>query len=118
MDRISKFALVLLNSENFLTNIVEKPSSDKINAYKDQSGKLRVSMNIFKLSGKAIYPFLRDCPIHPERNEKELPTAVLNMSNSTPRAMKGIPFNEHVPDLTTREDISVLKKYIKEHYKT
>lgn len=118
MERISRFALVLLDAENYLRDIVEKPSADKIDSYKDQFGKYRVSMNIFKLYGKDIYPFLRDCPVHLERNEKELPTAVLNMCQSSLKAMKGIPFSEHVPDLTSKEDISVLKSYIQDHFKS
>jgi len=118
MERISRFALVLLDSENYLVDIVEKPSADKISSYKDQFGKFRVSMNIFKLSGKAIYPFLKNCPVHPERNEKELPTAILNMCHSTPKAIKGLLFNQHVPDLTSKEDILVLKKYIQDHFKS
>lgn len=117
MERISRFALVLIDHENYLLDIVEKPSSDKISDFKDKSGKFRVSMNIFKLSGKNIYPFLKNCPIHPERNEKELPTAILNMCNSIPNAMKGYLLSEHVPDLTSKEDISVLKKYIEDHFK-
>ena len=117
MERIARFALVLLDSENYLKDIVEKPSAEKIDSYKDQFGKFRVSMNIFKLRGKDICVFLQDCPIHTERNEKELPTAILNMCRSIPKVMKGIPFSEHVPDLTSKEDIAVLKKYIQDHYK-
>ena len=116
MERISRFALVLLDSDNYLVNIVEKPSDDKINLYKDKFGKFRVSMNIFKLYGKDIYPFLKNCPIHPERNEKELPAAILNMCNAIPKSLKGYLLREHVPDLTSKEDISVLKKYIEDHY--
>lgn len=117
MERISRFALVLLDSENYLEDIIEKPTADKIDSYKDSFGKFRVSMNIFKLSGKMIYPYLKNCPIHPERHEKELPTAILNMCHSFPKAMKGYLFNEHVPDLTSKEDIEVLKTYIKKHFK-
>ena len=117
MERISRFALVLLDSENYLKDIIEKPSENKINSYKDSFGKFRVSMNIFNLCGNMIYPFLKECPIHPVRNEKELPTAILNMCHSLPKAMKGYFFNEHVPDLTSKEDIEVLKSYIKKHFK-
>jgi NDP-sugar pyrophosphorylase family protein len=117
MERISRFALVLLNFENYLVDIIEKPSADKIDSYKDSFGKFRVSMNIFKLSGNMIYPFLKECPIHPVRNEKELPTAILNMCHSFPKTMKGYLFKEHVPDLTSKEDIEVLKTYIEKHFK-
>jgi glucose-1-phosphate adenylyltransferase len=116
MERISRFALVLMDSENYLADIIEKPSEEKIENYRDSEGKFRVSMNIFKLNGKEIFPFLKNCPIHPERNERELPTAILNMCNTIPKAMRGILFNEHVPDLTSKEDIQILKKYIKDHF--
>jgi glucose-1-phosphate adenylyltransferase len=117
-ERISKFALVLLNKENYVMDIVEKPALENVSQFKDSEGKLRVSMNIFKLSGSEIYPFLKRCPIHPERKEKELPTAILNLCHSVPKAMRGIPFTEHVPDLTSKEDIAVMKSYIETHYKT
>jgi len=108
---------VSLDSENYLKDIIEKPSEDKIYSYKDSFGKFRVSMNIFNLCGNMIYPYLKECPIHPVRNEKELPTAILNMCHSFPKAMKGYFFNEHVPDLTSKEDIEVLKSYIEKHFK-
>ena len=116
MERISRFALVLLDAENYVSNIIEKPSEDKVEGYRDIHGKFRVSMNIFKLNGSEIHPFLLHCPIHLERNEKELPLAILNMCKNNPKALKGIPFNEHVPDLTSKEDIEILKKYIEVHF--
>ncbi len=116
MERISRFALVLLNSENYLVNIIEKPSEEKIEKYRDVRGKYRISMNIFKLNGNDVYPFIKYCPKHLERDEKELPTAILNMCKVLPKAMRGIPFCEHVPDLTSKEDIEILKKYIDDHF--
>jgi len=76
-----------------------------------------VSMNIFKLYGKDIYSFLKNCPVNLERDEKELPTAVLNFCKAKPKSVKGLMFNEHVPDLTSKEDIAIFKKYIEERYK-
>jgi len=116
MERIARFALVLLDTENFVTDIIEKPSEDKVEGYRDIHGKFRVSMNIFKLNGNEIYPYLLHCPVHPERDEKELPLAILNMCKNNPKALKGIPFKEHVPDLTSKEDIEILKKYIEDHF--
>ena len=116
MDRISRFALAVLDAENYLIDIIEKPSVEESNKYRDEKGKLRVSMNIFKLNGNDIYPYLENCPVNPDREEKELPTAILNLCNSLPKALKGIPFNEHVPDLTSKEDIEILKKYIEDHF--
>jgi glucose-1-phosphate adenylyltransferase len=116
MERISRFALVLLDNQNFVSDIIEKPSEEKIEAYRDSQGKFRVSMNIFKLNGNEIYPYLLHCPVHSERDEKELPLAILNLCKVNPKALKGIPFDEHVPDLTSKEDIKILKKYIEDHF--
>ena len=116
MGKIERFALVFLDDASNLVDIIEKPSEENVNRFRDISGKLRVSMNLFKFTGNEIYPFLKSCPINPIRNEKELPTAILNMCRKTTSTMKGIPFKEHVPDLTSKEDIAVMKVYLKKHY--
>ena len=116
MEKIERFALVLLDSNQNLIDIIEKPSKENVNRYKDSFGKFRVSMNIFKFTGNEIFPFLKNCPINPIRNEKELPTAILNMCKSYSFNMNGIPFNEHVPDLTSKEDIAIMKVYLKNNY--
>ncbi len=115
-ERISKFALVLLNEDNNLIDIIEKPAVNNIEKYKDADGKFRVSMNIFKFDGTSMFLYLNNCPVHPKRNEKELPTAVLNYCRDHPGQFKGIPFFEHVPDLTTKKDIKVFKDYLKKFY--
>jgi len=116
MDRISQFALVVLDDLGHLIDIVEKPTEKVVESYMDKQGKLRVSMNIFKLDGASLFPFLKKCPVHPERNEKELPTAILNYCNTHPGNFKAILFNEHVPDLTSKEDIPKLKAYLRKNY--
>jgi len=106
-ERIARFALVLLDSDAFLVDIIEKPAPEQVAQYEDVNGILRVSMNIFKLKGSDVYPFVRDCPVHPERNEKELPHAILNMCHALPKSLIGIPFKEHVLDLTSKDDIAI-----------
>ena len=115
-ERISRFALTKLDENNCLLDIIEKPSSTIVDNYRDTQGKLRVSMNIFKLSGQMVYKYLRSCPIHPERNEKELPSMLLNLLKDYPNSVIGIPFSEHVPDLTEKKDIAVVKEYLKKFY--
>lgn len=114
-ERISRFAVTKLDDANFLEAIVEKPNPEKVNSYKDVNGNIGVSMNIFKFSGKDFYPFIEDCPIHVERNEKEIPVALLNMVNSGVQVL-GIPLSQHVPDLTAKEDIAVVRNYLLENY--
>lgn len=115
-ERISRFAIAKLDHNNQLLDILEKPSADKIEEYKDAEGIIRVSMNAFKFDGKLIDSHLTNCPVHPERDEKELPTVLLNTVKEYPNCTLGIPFSEHVPDLTAKEDIQEVKEYLKKHY--
>lgn len=115
-ERISRFAIAKLDQNNQLLDILEKPTAANLESYKDVEGKLRVSMNAFKFKGDLIYPYLKNCPVHPERDEKELPTVLLNALKEHPNTSLGIPFSEHVPDLTAKEDIAEVKAYLKKQY--
>lgn len=115
-ERISRFAIAKLDENNCLLDILEKPTADVLESYKDTEGKLRVSMNAFKFKGEVLYPYLKNCPVHPERDEKELPTVLLNSLKEAGNIALGIPFSEHVPDLTAKEDIAEVKEYLKIHY--
>ena len=116
LERISRFAIAKLSENNQLLDILEKPTAEVLESYKDAEGKLRVSMNAFKFNGALLYPYLKNCPVHPERDEKELPTVLLNALKEHPDTTLGIPFSEHVPDLTAKEDIAEVKAYLKKHY--
>lgn len=116
LERISRFAIAKLSENNQLLDILEKPTADVLESYKDAEGKLRVSMNAFKFNGALLYPYLKNCPVHPERDEKEIPTVLLNALKDHPNTTLGIPFSEHVPDLTAKEDIAEVKVYLKKHY--
>ena len=104
-DRLSSFAVTILDNQNKLLNIIEKPKKEEIDSFRDKHGVIRVSMNIFSFKGDQLYKYVKSCPIHEERNEKELPIAVLNMIKDFPGSMQGIPMAEHVPDLTSKEEI-------------
>lgn len=118
LERISKFALTKLNEHNELVHILEKPSELDVPNFYDREQKLRVSMNIFKFEGKEFYPFLNNCPVHPTRNEKEMQTALLNYITQTDNKVVGIPLSEHVPDLSSKDDIAIVKAYLKKNYTT
>ena len=116
LEKILRFALVLVDNDGFLYDIIEKPKTENVASYKDKLGKLRVSMNIFKFDGNMFTYYLLNCPVNQNRNEKELPTALLNMVMDYPKSVYGIPMAAHVPDLTSKEDIIVLKEYIQKNY--
>ena len=109
-ERLTKFALINVDENNKLINIIEKPPIEEVDNFRDKLDKIRVSMNIFKFFGPTIYQFIKNCPLHPERKEKEIPEAVRNYIKKFPNSFEALPFFEHIPDLTSAKDIlSIIK---------
>ena len=109
-QRISKFAVMAIDKENYLENIIEKPEPEVVEKYRDVYGEIRVSMNVFSFDGASIDKYIRDCPIHPLRQEKELPEAVRNFVKDHPKQFITIPVSEHLPDLTAADDLEDFAK--------
>lgn len=103
--KITQFAVLRKDADGFVTDILEKPGDKELANAADATGKIGVSMNIFRFTYLAIMPYLRSAPVHPVRQEKELPGAVRPMVLERSRCMKAIPLAEHVPDITTLEDV-------------
>ncbi|HLF13940.1 MAG TPA: nucleotidyltransferase, partial [Bacteroidota bacterium] len=76
------------------------------------NGRIGVSMNIFRFSCDDILPYLESVPLHPARNEKELPVAVRMMASERPGSVYSIPLSECVPDLTQIADIPEVRNYL------
>ncbi len=115
-SRVEKFAVTLKNNEGFLENILEKPSAGQIAELRELHGYVGVSMNLFSLEYDLIYPILEDLPLHPVRNEKELPEAVSILANSYIASVYCYPRAEHVPDLTSKPDIIEVKQFLEKNY--
>jgi len=115
-SRIEQFSVILKDNDRFLLDIIEKPSPAEIETAKETNGRIGVSMNIFKLSYDMIVPFLESIPLHPVRQEKELPIAVKNMAQKNPRSTFTIPLSEHVIDLTNQSDIPFVQNYLKKEF--
>ena len=111
-ERIARFALLLTDDQNYLSDIIEKPQEDKMSQFLGKDGKYRVSMNIFSFDGRLMFPFVRDCPINPDRDEKEIPTALLSACKAINQACYCYPISEHVPDLTSKADIQQFRKFL------
>ena len=105
-ERIQKFAVLKTNNKKYLSFIIEKPDAEEVQRSKDTHGRIRVSMNIFKLYGPQIHPYLHACPVHPLRKEKELPTAIQKYTLKNPNSFLVLPRDEHVPDLTSITDLN------------
>lgn len=116
LARIREFAVVNKDHNGFLTDIIEKPTPEEVAMVTDVNGRVGVSMNIFRISASRFRPYLEAAPLHSIRQEKELPVAVRIYIADHPQSFRTIPLCEHVPDLTSREDIPVIRKYLREQY--
>tara|TARA_B110000003_G_scaffold32866_1_gene30550 strand:+ start:404 stop:1246 length:843 start_codon:yes stop_codon:yes gene_type:complete len=110
--RISSFAIVKIDNENKLIDIIEKPGKQTINESKDSLGKIRVSMNLLKFDGKHSYNYFNNCRINKNRNEKEIPDVIKKMTSEGKININGILMSENVLDLTSKKDIVKVQKYI------
>jgi glucose-1-phosphate adenylyltransferase len=107
-ERLSSFSLLNIEN-NFLSEIIEKPDIEFI---RNHSRKKYVSMNIFSFKGIEIYKYLRDCPINTKRGEKEIVTAIQNMILENKKSVIAFPLCEHVPDLTYKDDLEKISKFL------
>ena len=105
--RLASFSILKIKGK-FLESIIEKPDMEIIKSY----SKKFVSMNIFSFKGEMIYEYLKDCPISQKRGEKEIATALQNMIGENKKSMIVFPLCEHVPDLTFKEDIDKISKFL------
>ena len=115
-SRIAQFGITRKDSEGYLLEIVEKPGPEALEVLRGPDGCLRVSMNIFLLDYDLVLPYLESCPLSPVRQEKELVAALTAMAREHPRSLKAIPWREHVPDLSTKDDLSAVQAFLKENY--
>ncbi len=104
-ERLTKYAVMAISHEGYLRQIIEKPDLKEMDKYLDTFNELRISMNIFSFSGTEIYPFLVNCPIHPKRDEKELPEAVRNVVAEHSMSVLCYLRSERLPDLTDAHDL-------------
>jgi glucose-1-phosphate adenylyltransferase len=111
-DRVRQYAVLQKEDEGNLTNIIEKPDASAIAAATDGKGRIGISMNLYRFSYDMILPVLEILPLHPARQEKELPEAVRRLVSSGHHTVRTIPLSEVVPDLTSKSDITTVQDYL------
>lgn len=112
-EKIRHFALVQVDRDWFVTDLVEKPTDQELALLRASGTSVHVSMNIFRLQCSQIMPYLHSVPLHPDRNEKELPVAIRMMVKDRPRSLRAIPRAEHVVDLTRPSDIPLVQEQLR-----
>ena len=116
IERIKAFAVIKSSIDEYLESIIEKPSDEMIDQIIKETGRIGVSMNAFMVNTEQLMGFLRITPFNPDRNEKELPTSISMLISEYPKAVKCIPLSENVPDLTSKNDLAIVQKYLLNHY--
>ncbi len=111
VSRTRNCAIVLKDEEDFLTDLIEKPNDDEWESIKSMP-RIGISWNIFKFFAPEVLPFLENTPIHPVRNEKELPVTVRRWIQEVKKVIKTIPIDYLLPDLTSKEDIPEVQKLL------
>lgn len=53
-----------------------------------------------------MIPFLEKTPLHPVRNEKEIPVTVRMWANENPKGIYTVQIADVLPDLTSKHDIA------------
>jgi len=111
-ERVKSFAVIKADMDNYLVEIIEKPNEEQIESARDSLGKIGVNMNVFHFNYDDILEYVRKEPFNPIRNERELPTAVMKMASENPKKVITVAVAENVPDLTSKEDISIVQQYL------
>ena len=112
-ERIFQFAVLRTDEHEYLTDILEKPTQEQL---QEENTRRGVSMNIFRFRYDDILPYVKNVPLHPERNEKELPEAVRFMARDHPHWVKTYRKSEYVPDLTTVDDIPQVREFLRTNF--
>lgn len=115
-ERIEKFAVTKKDAENFLIDIIEKPTAEEIEHIRTKDGYVGVSMNIFRFNYDMIYPLLEITPVHNIRHEKEIPSTVRMMIDKYPRSIYTYRLSEPVPDLSSKIDILKVKEFLQNQF--
>ena len=106
-ERLRSFAVVLVDSRGFLTDIVEKPDEATFASFGDDPP---VSMNCWRLPA-AIFAACRD--VRPsQRGELELPDAV-RLAVARGARFAAVRSDEGVLDLTRRGDIAAVTERLR-----
>ncbi len=102
-DRVNKFAVTVINPDNTLQRVIEKPDDKTLAA---MSKHLLMSMNCWRLPA-SIFTACRAIPLS-ARGEYEITDAVQYCIDHLHEKFTVIPSHEAVLDMSTRSDIAAV----------
>ena len=106
VDRVRNCAIIKKDSEGYLIDLLEKPNNEEWAEIVEIMPRIGISWNIFAFTSADLMPFLEKTPLHPVRNEKEIPVTVRMWANENPNGIYTIQIADVLPDLTSKHDIA------------
>ena len=110
IERTKAFAIVEGSADAGVHALLEKPSGEDVERLRDEHGEVWVSMNVFRLPYEALLAGCTSAPIHPDRQERELPTAALLAAERNGAKLQWIPCRGAFLDLTHPQDWKALRE--------
>jgi glucose-1-phosphate thymidylyltransferase len=109
-DRVRSFALLTIDGDGYLQDIVEKPDAATFARFEEtmDPNDVRVSMNCWRFM-PSIFTACRHVEPSP-RGELELPNAVRYALRSLGERFTAIPVDAGVLDLSRREDVAEVER--------
>ncbi|GAB2630706.1 sugar phosphate nucleotidyltransferase [Emticicia sediminis] len=104
--RVRNCAIIKKDSEGYLIDLLEKPNDEEWAEITQTMPRIGISWNIFAFTSADLIPFLEKTPLHPVRNEKEIPVTVRMWANENPKGIYTIQIADVLPDLTSKHDIA------------
>lgn len=116
VERVRNCAIIKTDSEGFLVDLLEKPNDAEWEEIVRRMPRIGISWNIFAFTAADLKTFLEKTPLHPVRNEKEIPVTVRLWANETPKSIFTIPIADVLPDLTSKNDIAEIQAILEREY--
>lgn len=115
-EKVKNCAILFEDKNDFLENLIEKPSDNQIVDCQKRNGRLGISMNIFNMEYEQGLAYMRSQPVNENRNEKEMPEAINRIAKENKSTVKAFHVHEFMPDLTTKADLSEVGEYLEKEF--
>jgi glucose-1-phosphate thymidylyltransferase/glucose-1-phosphate adenylyltransferase len=106
VERVRNCAIVKKDEDGYLVDLIEKPNDEEWVKIVETMPRIGISWNIFAFTGTDVMPFLEKTPLHPIRNEKEIPVTVRLFASEKPKSIYAIQISDFIPDLSSKQDIA------------
>ena len=112
VERVRNCAIIKKDGLGYLTDLLEKPNDEEWAEIVKTMPRIGISWNIFAFTASDLIPFLEKTPLHPVRNEKEIPVTVRLWASEKKQSIFTIQIADVLPDLTSKNDILEVMKVL------